>query len=359
MDTKPSTLSRRKPSNGTAGAKYALTYGKRKTPSDDAWPVPATCPEIANPLIVKLRLFWPASDRPVRYTPDMREPFICIGIQALQNQTHKKISILPQESDTTLNNRMWLLRLMSPVTNIQVGDYVEIMLSSDHTRTSSDVVWHIFPPSGNDWTTVLLENGDRGRVIQVINSEELIMQRIMREDQHTENKENFSEYVMRHKVIPQTVQSFLNSEGGYLYIGVHDTGTLEERLVGLDYDFGQIEDHESMTDDKLCDTLKRNIMNALGKYLESDTDLGPLVDIRFVQVSGTHIVEIKILQSPKPWFFRHLTKGNRPQVFNIQHSDKKVEQRELDDFYIRRGDSKKMLSTHKEFYKYAVDHFKT
>ena len=247
---------------------------------------------------------------------------------------------------------------MSPVTDVQVGDYAEIMLSSDHTRTSSDVVWRIFPPSGNDWTTVLLENGDRGRVIQVINSEELTMQRIMREDQHTENKANFSEYVMRHKVIPQTVQSFLNSEGGYLYIGVVDTGTPEERLVGLDYDFGEIDGHESMTNDKRCDILKRSIMDALGKHLESDTALGPLVDIRLVQISGTHIVEIKILQSPKPWFFRYFIKGNRPQVFKIQHNDGKVEERELDDFYIRRGDSKKILSTHKEFYKYAVDHFK-
>ena len=67
-------------------------------------------------------------------------------------------------------------------------------------------------------------------VVQVINSIEIIKNRIMREDQYTENKSRFGEDIMRHNVIPKTIQSFLNSEGGYLYIGIGDTGEIKRKI---------------------------------------------------------------------------------------------------------------------------------
>ena len=88
---------------------------------------------------------------------------------------------------------------------------------------------------------VILENGKKGHVIQIVNSAEIIKRRILSENQYSENKEVFGAPVMKTKVIPQTIQSFLNSEGGYLYIGIKDTGTLEERLVGLTFDRETIE----------------------------------------------------------------------------------------------------------------------
>ena len=248
---------------------------------------------------------------------------------------------------------------MSPVSEVHIGDHVEITLVSDHMKTSSGIVHYKFPDSGDGWVTVLLKNGDKGRVIDVIDPEESIKQRIMNEGHYTENKKNFFEDVMSNKVIPQTVQSFLNSEGGFLYIGVLDTGTLEERLVGLDQDFEQIQGYKNMTNGEMCDEMERKIMDALDKYLKSNTALGPLVEIKFVQISGVQIAEIKITQSSKPWFFRRLSKNNKPQSFELWLDNKRVGKRVLDDFYIRRGGSKKMLSTHEEVYTYVMDHFKT
>jgi len=247
---------------------------------------------------------------------------------------------------------------MNPVSNVHVGDHVEITLLSDPSRISSGTVAYVFPDSDSGRITVLLKNGDRGRVIQVLNSDELTKGRIMREDQYTENKENFSEDVMRNKVIPQTVQSFLNAEGGRVYIGVRDTGTLQERLVGLYGDFSQIPDHENTANDKLCDELERRIMDALDRHLSSVVSLGSLVDIKFISVLGIQIAEINVLQSPKPWFYRHLSRNNKPQVFELRADSKTVTERTLDDFYIRQGGRKKLLSTHEEFYTYAIHHFK-
>ena len=206
-------------------------------------------------------------------------------------------------------------------------------------------------------TTVVLTNGDKGDVTRVIDSPNMIPKRIMAEGQHTENKEKFGEDIMREKVIPQAVQSFFNSEGGHLYIGVKDTGNLGERLVGLDDDFGQIEGSENMTNDKLCDELEKRILDALEKHLSSDAAIGQLVKIKFVIVEGVQIAEILVKPSPKPWFFRHLTKGNKLKKFDLYFDNKKLEARTLDDFYIRRGNSKKPLDTHEHFYRYAVERF--
>ena len=164
---------------------------------------------------------------------------------------------------------------------------------------------------------------------------------------------------MRKQVIPQTIQSFLNSDGGHLYIGVRDVGTLKERLMGLDYDFSQISGHKDMTNDKLCDELGRRIMDALERHLTSVTLLGPLVEIRFVGINDVQIAEINIMKSPKPWFFCHKSKNNKQQSFELWLNKKRVGERVLDDFYIRRGGSKKLLATHNEFYNYTVEHFKT
>ncbi len=248
---------------------------------------------------------------------------------------------------------------MSSKLNVNVGDYVEIILLSDPRKTSTGRVSHILVDPTSNKITVLLDNGDKGRVIQIMNSEKIIEERIMYEDQYTENKANFSEKVMSTMVIPKTVQSFLNSDGGYLYIGVGDTGTLTERLIGLDYDFSHITDHKNKSNYTLCDELERKIMDALDKYLDSDTALGSLVNIRFVYVLEVQIIEIKIKSSTKPWFFRNLNKANKPLKFVISSNDTEKHERVLDDFYIRQGGSKKMLSTHREFYTYVLDHFKT
>ena len=239
--------------------------------------------------------------------------------------------------------------------SIHVGDYVRIRVWSNPAQNSEGSVYKIVkmdnPP------IVILRNGQKGEVIQIINSEDKIKERIMSEGQYVENKENFGNNIMCTNVIPHTVQSFLNSEGGYLYIGIRDTGNLNERLVGLDYDFKLIKGDRELPRDKLCDMLERRILSSLDKYLESEASLGPLVQIRFVYVCSVQLIEVNIKKSPKPWFYRNITKSNKLKQFELHWNNKMLREQIIDDFYIREGGGKKLLQTHKEFYTYAKDRF--
>lgn len=240
--------------------------------------------------------------------------------------------------------------LSSEPVAVCIGDYVKVDGEGGYSEgTVCEVLLQGYPPR------VRLENGDAGHVINILNSREVVLRRIMTEDQHTENKENFCEQVMRDEVIPKTVQSFLNSEGGYLYIGVCDTGDQSERLVGLGRDFSMI-DSSDRSNDKLCDILQRKIMESLEKHLQSDTGLGSLVEIRIINVLGTQIVEIRILKSSVPWFYIHTSKKNKRKMFKCSDGQS-MHERILDDFYIRQGNAKKRLDTHEDFYRYAKTHF--
>ena len=240
---------------------------------------------------------------------------------------------------------------------VQVNDHVKISLQSNPTKFSDGKIFKILSDVDLTKIRVLLTNGDTGTVVNVINSEEIIKKRIMTETQYTENKDRFNIDVMRNKVIPKTVQSFLNSDGGYLYIGVKDTGNLKERLVGLSYDFDHINsDSHTLSNEKLCDKLEIMIMDTLEKYLISDMQLGSLIKINFINILNIQIIEIAIKKSSQPWFFRNISK-NKEIKFELCINEKTIGQRYMDDFYIRRGGSKKLLETHKEFYDYAKNRF--
>lgn len=244
--------------------------------------------------------------------------------------------------------------MLENASDVCLGDYVKIACWDGSERIEKGTVCYIL--SHKD-SLVRLVGGDTGHVRNVICSEEVAKKRIMYENQYTENKKNFSQNVMREEVIPKTVQSFLNSQGGYLYIGVQDNGNLNERLVGLDYDFSMIKDSANLPNDKLCDILERNIMVALDKYLESDASLGPLVQVGFIRVCGVQIAEIRILKSPTPWFYKNLTKNGKPKVFEHKPRDGTMMQRHVDDFYIRFGGSKKLLETHRQVCQYVKNNF--
>ena len=241
-------------------------------------------------------------------------------------------------------------------TSVCEGDYVKIWVHDDPTMESEgnvcEILQHKAPP------TVRLLNGNIGCVREIIESESIIKARIMMESQHSENKENFSEDIMRQEVIPKTVQSFLNSDGGYLYIGVKDTGSCpEKRLVGLDYDLGMVEDSEDMPEDKRWDKLEMKIRDALERHLNSGANMGPLVRIRRVSVCGVYIAEIRVTTSPEPWFYSNISKNGKPKKYDICFQNKTETTRELDDFYIRDGGRKRQLETHSKFYEYARLHF--
>ena len=244
---------------------------------------------------------------------------------------------------------------MADLFNVHELDHVEIILLANPGIQSSGKVIRVL--SSNFETIVVLENGDKGKVIRIINSITAIKERIMIESQYTENKENFGALHMCDKVIPQTVQSFLNSEGGYLYIGIKDTGSLDERLVGLTVDFELISGFETMINDKLCDKLSMKIMDYLQKYLTSCIPIGPLVELNFVHINNIQILEIIIKKSPNPWFYQHLSKSNKPMQFELIFQKESFGKRCLDDFYIRSGAGKKPLHTSKEISDYLYQHF--
>lgn len=241
------------------------------------------------------------------------------------------------------------------ISDVHVGVNAKISLLANPNESSEGIV-HKILSEGDDTqgVVVVLDNGKKGRVVQIINSIEIIKHRILSENQYSENKEIFGDDVMRHEVIPKTVQSFLNSEGGFLYIGVRDTGTLEERLVGLCYDRELVEKAkgEKLPDDKFEDYLEMEIIDVLNKYLTSDNTIGPLVSINFPEIIGTKILEIHVTKSGGPFFFKHLTRRNVLKKFEIKFNNESAGQRYLDDFYIRSGGKKKLLETQEEFYNY-------
>ena len=247
---------------------------------------------------------------------------------------------------------------MTDLLNIRKGDYVKISLLTNPVKQSVGEVMLVLDSDSSN-TIVVLENGHKGKVIQILDSVDIIKERIRKgETQYVEFKKNFGEAIMRDKVIPQTVQSFLNSEGGYLYIGVRDTGkSLEDKLEGLDVDFALIDsNYKLISNDKMCDKLACKIKDSLQKYLASSIKIGPLIDLNFIHMNNVQILEIKIKKSPEPWFYQHITKSNKQKQFQIAFQDGIIDRR-LDDFYIRNVNAKELLHTHKEVYDYICAHF--
>lgn len=242
---------------------------------------------------------------------------------------------------------------------VNLGDRVRIAMNRNPSVLIEGNVAHVTSGKSQDAVLVVLKDGHSGVVIALLDdSDETVKRRIMSEDQHTENKEVFGEPVMCNEVIPKTVQSFLNSDGGYLYIGIRDIGSLQECLVGIHTDFELIKKGWKVDGvEKMCDRLELRIRSSLAKYLASDVQLDPLIDIKFPEIEGVQIVEISISRSERPWFYKNLNrKGNEVQ-FQLSYGKNDCGLRVLDDFYIRAGNRKKRLDTLREFYQYSRDRF--
>ena len=242
------------------------------------------------------------------------------------------------------------------ISNICEGDRVEIYHINNPQEHSTGEI-HKILLNTPEKKTVILKDGTKGDVVNVINSKELIKKRIMHEDQYTENKANFYKKIMSVESIPQTVQSFLNSEGGYLYIGVSDSGTLQERLTGLDSDFDDIKKSDNLKTDELYDKLEGKIMDSLNKYLTSVIPIGKLLTFNFIDIQNVIILEITIKKSPKPWFYQYLSINNKPLEFVVKINDKE-KKRNVEDFYIRDGRGKKLIKLNSVVYNYLQIRFK-
>ena len=241
------------------------------------------------------------------------------------------------------------------LSNIHVGDTVKIVLQSNPSKYYEGKIFQILVDSNTDKKLVVLEDGSRGYILNIINSIDTIKKRIMTETQHTENKSNFFTDVMQQKSSPYAIQSFLNSDGGYLDIRVQDAGTLQERLVGLEDDFKALhKESKNQTNDELCDNLERRIRSRLESCLQCNIQIDSLLEFNFIKINDIQILEIKIKKSSKPIFFNHISQNTKkPKKFQLHHNNEHITDRTIDDFYIRNRNKKKLLSTHQEFYNYA------
>ena len=236
--------------------------------------------------------------------------------------------------------------------------HVEIIDTDDQQKYSGHVDKIISKSDDPDGIIVLISNGKQGHIINIVNSIDDAISRILAEGHNTDNKLNFLADDMRKIAIPQIIQSFLNADGGWVYLGVHDDKpTLEEKLVGLESEKEELEkDHGEMTWRKFEDEYAGQIMGALKKQLSTEANLGELVDPRLLEIKGKHIFEIFVKRSSFPVFYTLLSRTKKNMVFKLEINGKNTD-RILDEFHYRVGSGKEDCQTGEALYKYFKKRF--
>jgi len=255
------------------------------------------------------------------------------------------------------------------LSNIYPSITVRISVRDQGSRTETGKVISVNSTIDNPkGIEVSIDGGLTGNVIEVINSVDILKERILHETHFSENKDSFTNDHMSDEVIPKTIQSFLNSNGGSLFLGIKDDGkTIEEKLAGLktDRDYYETKYNAPMSDDKFKDKLRSELMESLDSNLVSDIRLGELLHFEWFSIDGKIILEINIPASKTPIFYRHIQKTGRqkgkPIEFDVgvtkNNNFELHTTRQLDDFYIRDGSRKVRLSTFQEFTIYFINHF--
>lgn len=250
------------------------------------------------------------------------------------------------------------------ISNIHPSLIVKINVRDQFPRTEKGKIIIVKSTSDDpNGIEVSIEGGIIGNVIEVFNSPAIAKNKIMHETHYAENKENFTEPVMKNEVIPKTIQSFLNADGGSVFIGViDDPNAGEEKIIGLKNDRDYYESKEGpLSDEKFFDTLRSDLEDSLTKHLHSRTSFGKLLDYEWHEIDGKIILEIIIKSSNSPFFYKHFSKKKTEMVFDIgvtkNNSFELHFQRKIDDFYVREGSRKKLIETMEEFNTYFYDHF--
>ena len=149
------------------------------------------------------------------------------------------------------------------LSDVHPGMYVKIKTRNNEI-SEGEIIRIEKKEDNTDGILVFIDNGNTGNIIEIINSIEKIKERILNETQNSENKSNFYQPVMQNEVMPKTIQSFLNADGGYLYIGVKDDAPPEEKIVGLDEDRKILEErYGKLSDDKLKDQFRSDVEKTL------------------------------------------------------------------------------------------------
>jgi len=98
--------------------------------------------------------------------------------------------------------------------------------------------------------------------------------------------------------IVKTISCFMNSEGGYLLIGIDDN----RKTIGIENDLVVLGGSEDNFELRLT-----NLVNAyVGKINR------PFIDVKFCDLDGKRIVKVSINKTPRPVF---LEEGNKKYFF--------------------------------------------
>ena len=171
-----------------------------------------------------------------------------------------------------------------------------------------------------------------------------------RENQLVERKSTFAFDIDENKrnddlktVLAIAVASFMNSDGGFVYVGVRDDGT----PIGLENDYSI-----AGSDNDGFEGVLRQFFNKVLTETISQTSL----TFSFPIIDNIEICEIYVKPSNKPIFIK-------PKFGNVVYEGKKElicqskKQREFEDFYIRRGNSHYLVERFSEFYDYILSRF--
>ena len=210
-----------------------------------------------------------------------------------------------------------------------------------------------FEPDG---TKVELKNGSIGNLQFISHSEndiQLIKNRLgSRENQIVERKSTFAFDIDQNSpndslktVLAIAVVSLMNSDGGFVYVGVKDDGT----PIGLDHDYSLIKRSDN---DGFEDVLKQFFPKVLTDKMSQQKCLR----YSFPIIDGIEICEIHVKPSTTPIFIQ-------PKFGNVSYEGKKelvceaVKHRVFEDFYIRRGNGHYLVEKYSEFYEYIISRF--
>jgi hypothetical protein len=257
---------------------------------------------------------------------------------------------------------------VTKISNVVVGMEVKIISITNSSKTCSGIIHKIISLRDNpNGIEVMLKNGDQGNVISIENSIEVIIQRIMdTESDVSDNKRNFYDEDMTHEAIPHVVSSFMNADGGYVYVGVvDDAKSLEDKLLGLKPEKDIIVEklsknpnnqNKELTDQKFHDIYRDDIEEALSEHLTTSTRLGKLTDFNFIKINDKTILEILIRKSPVPVFYSNPSRTKHSK-FIVTLRNKNYPSRELDEFHYRNGSQKTHCDTFEEFLHFYEKNF--
>ena len=117
--------------------------------------------------------------------------------------------------------------------------------------------------------------------------------------------------------IAKTINGFLNSNGGFLFVGIND----DEEIIGIDKDYSLYENENKK------DKIRLAIDDLISHYL--DISLMPLINVSIIDIQGKDILVITVFPCPKPVFLTNM-KENR-KIFYTRANASTREIKDVED----------------------------